>query len=161
MKSKLFLSFFACFLFLTNVNAQIRYTDEEIKNKYEKETMMLTLNGVEKNGVLSRFNYLFPSMQMREEMEKNGGIEANKTYKDYRKTVGIYWLISILGIVAIVLSGLFILGAATAATIDSAFLMYWLIVLVFAALATFFGKKAFRQLARSIWHYNRNVLLKK
>jgi hypothetical protein len=165
MKLKLFLPF-AFFMFLNALNAQIMYSDEEIKKKYDHETMTLTLNGVEKNGILSRFNYLFPSKLMQEEMEKNGSSEANKAYKDYKKTITFYWIASILGIIAIFAVGFGILiPAATAATTasawNSAFLLYMLVAMGIGAAIAFLGKKAFRLLAHSIWLYNRHVLLKK
>lgn len=160
MKFKLLFPF-AFFLFLNTLNAQIMYTDEEIKNKYDHETIMLQQNGAEKNGFLMRFSYLFPSPLMRVEIEKNGGVEANKVYKDYKKTVGIYWLISIVGIIAILISGNLLFAATTVAAARSAALIYLLIVIGISALVAFFGKKAFAQLARSIWLHNRNVLLKK
>jgi hypothetical protein len=160
MKLKLFLPF-AFFMFLNALNAQIMYTDEEIKNKYDHETIMLQQNGAEKNGFLMRFNYLFPSPLMRVEIEKNGGTEANKVYKDYKKTIGYYWLAFIIGIVALVISGSFLVGVTTVAAAQSAVLVYMLIAIVFAVLIAFLGKKSFAQLARSIWLHNRNVLLKK
>lgn len=159
MKLKLFLPF-AFFMFLNALNAQIMYTDEEIKNKYDHETIMLQQNGAEKNGFLMRFNYLFPSPLMRAEIEKNGGTEANKTYKDYKKSVGIYWIVTILGIVAMTIAYSYLLSA-TAATVGSAALIYLLVTFGFVLISLFFARKSFAQLARSIWLHNRNVLLKK
>ena len=160
MKFKLFLSLTFLF-FLTASKAQIHYTDEEIKNKYDHETIMLTMDGSEKNGVLSRFNYLIPSQDIREAIEKNGGSQANKEYQTYKKTVGLYWLISIVGIIAILAVGLGALIPATMATYKSAFLLYMLVLFGFTFAISFLGKKAYRELARSVWSHNLNILLKK
>ncbi len=166
MKFKLVLSV-ACLLFFSSLNAQIMYNDEEIKKKYDQETMVLTMDGTEKNGVLSRFNYLFPSQQLGDEINKNGGVEAQKTYQAYRKTITLYWIVGIAGMAATLLIGFLVLFPAaaattvTAASLNGAFLLYMLMALGVSLAAVFLGKKAFRQLALSIWQYNRHVILRK
>lgn len=159
MKLKLFFSL-AFILFMNTLNAQIMYSDEEIKNKYDQETIILQQNGTEKNGVLRRSNPFFPSSELGEDMAKNGGIEANKTYKAYKKTLGIYWIVTILGIVGLSLSyNALLMSTATALTSTA---LLWLVFLfAFSIVVAFLGIKAYRLLARAIWQYNRNVLLKK
>jgi hypothetical protein len=166
MKLKLVLSV-ACLLFFSSLNAQIMYNDEEIKKKYDQETMVLTMDGTEKNGVLSRSNYIFPSQQLEEEINKNGGTEAQKTYKAYKKTITLYWIVGIAGLAVILATGFFVLipaasaATATVSSINSAFLLYLLVALGITIAGVFLGKKAYRQLAFSIWQYNRHVILRK
>ena len=159
MKLKLFFPL-AFILFMNTLNAQIMYSDEEIKNKYDQETIILQQNGTEKNGVLRRSNPFFPSSELGEDMAKNGGIEANKTYKAYKKTLGIYWIVSILGIIGLSFSYNALL--MTTATVLTSTAVLWLaLLLAFTIAITFLGMKAYRLLARAIWQYNRNVILKK
>ena len=160
MKFKLTFSL-AFMLLINHLTAQIRYTDEEIKNKYDHETIVLDLNGAEKNGFRMRFNYIFPSTDLKAEITKNGGVESNREYQKYRKDIGYYWLTTILGCIAIVLFASLLLTSATTANIASLLLLYMLLTLGTALAAVFFSKRAYRYLARAVWWYNRNILLKK
>jgi hypothetical protein len=147
----------AFFVFFTTINAQISYTKEEVEKRYNTETIILQPNAFEKNGMTTKMNTFFPNANLRKEIETNGGLEANDQYKKYKKSVGIYWLVSILGLAA-----MFIFTFTALATItETGLLLYLLGVLGFTLIITQLSNKIYRLLAKAVWYHNRNVLLRK
>jgi hypothetical protein len=147
----------AFFLFFTTINAQINYTKEEIEKRYNTETIILQPNAFEKNGVSTSMNTFFPNSSLKKEIETNGGKEANEHYKKYKKTVGLYWLASILGIAAM----LVFISLAIPNITQTGILLYLLGVTAFSLLILQLGNKVYRLLAKAVWFHNKNVLLRK
>jgi cation transport ATPase len=150
-------AFLAFFVFFTTINAQINYTKEEVEKRYNTETIILQPNAFEKNGVSTSMNTFFPNAKLRQEIETNGGREANDQYKKYKKMVGVYWLVSILGILAAVL----FLSSVGATITQAQFLVYLLGVAVLSTAAFAISKKIYQYLSRAVWYHNKNVLLRK
>lgn len=147
-------------LLTTSLSAQIMYSHEELKKKYDQETLVFQQDGVEKNGVLIPNNISIPSRKLRMEIEENGGWEANEEYRKYRKMTGLAWLATLGGFIAILLGTKY---AITAATFFSTGILIYLFALLFGVyiVITILMKRAFNHLARSVWYYNRHVLLNK
>jgi hypothetical protein len=157
------LSFSLVFYFLLTqfaLNAQIKYSSEELTKVYETETIVLMQNSYEKNGVETPFNPVFPNGALRLEIEKNGGKEANIQYKKYLKSVGDYWLVSAFGLI-LALGPLFAVGKVTGASLGLLLGISLVGSLVLAIGTIFILKKLWRHLAYSVWHHNKNVLLNK
>jgi hypothetical protein len=145
------------FLLFTTLNAQVKYSYEELKKTYETETIVLTQNGYEKNGAMMPFNPVFPNAALRQEIEKNGGKEANIQYKHYLKTLGDYWIVAALGFI-LAISPLFAVGKIAIGTLLGISLLGSLVLTVGSI---FLAKKLYRHLAYAVWHHNKNVLLNK
>jgi hypothetical protein len=145
------------FLFFTTVNAQINYTKEEVEKRYNTETIILQPNAFEINGVSTSMNTFIPNKNLRTEIEKNGGQEANDQYKKYRKMVGVYWLVSLLGI-----AGLLLFLGTVGTTVVQAQAVAYLLGATALSLAIFLiSKKIYQYLSKAVWYHNKNVLLRK
>ncbi len=154
-------SFLLCFflLGLTQLSAQIMYSEETIKKRYDQETILLTPQEYQKNGFLKRLSLAFPSRSLREEIEKNGGAMARDQHKQYRENLGWFWGTYLSGIVGYLVIVAALTGTTTAISgIAIAGLVASLLLLLGSF---FFFNKATRNLFKAVWFHNREVLLRK
>ena len=164
MQSKFYFSLLFSFLLAQfTLEAQVKYSSEEIKKTYEKETLVLTQNGYEKNGEPIHFNPVVPNQSLAMEIEKNGGKEAKIEYNKYRKTVVDYWLVSGLGFILAITPLIIVSNMANIASSSLGLLLGISLLgsLVLSLGAMFLARKLYRHLAYAVWHHNKNVLLGK
>jgi hypothetical protein len=156
MHVKRIVCFLTLFILMNQMSAQIKYSYEDLKKTYETETIVLTQGFYEKNGMATPFKILSPSKLLKQDIEKNGGVEAKIQYKHYQETVGRYWLTYILGLLGIVFLAIILFKTMTAVAIIAYFVGAFSLLVYLGRLA----KKLMRHLSYAIWYYNKNVLLK-